>query len=146
LEEIMTKVSALGGSLLAAVLAFYGPVPALAVVAAPGTAVTGTCAVLDNTCAATDTTFTPTSAKMVSSGGVTTVICSGTTKTKPAKAVKCDGEKLGGASGEDPTKALQPCSITLGSGSPALTDDWLEVISPSGNVKLICKAGGTDTN
>jgi hypothetical protein len=94
----------------------------------------------------TDTTFTATSAKMVSSGGITTVTCSGTTKAKPAKAVKCDGEKLGGASGEDPINVPQPCSITLGIGSPALTDDWLEIISPSGNVKLICKTGGTETN
>jgi hypothetical protein len=138
-------VAALGGPLLAAVLAFYGPASALAQTL-PGPAVTANCPVLDQTCSTTDTTFTPTSVKVsVSSGGIMTVTCSGTTTNKPSKAVKCDGEKLGGSSGESPTGVLQPCSITLGSGSPVLTDDWQEIISPSGNVKVACKAGGNDS-
>jgi hypothetical protein len=138
----MRKFAVLYCCLLIAVFALYRPVPALAV-AAPGTAVTGTCGVLDDTCAASDATFVPTSVKVsVSSAGITTVTCSGTTTKKPTKATKCDGETLGGTSGE--TAPLQPCSITLGTKAVTV-DDWLEVISPSGNVKLICKAGGTET-
>jgi hypothetical protein len=137
----MRKVSIVKSGLLAGALWLAGPAGALAVTA-PGPAATGTCAVLDNTCMAADTTFTPTSVKISKSATTTSVVCSGTTTKKPTKATKCDGEALGGTSGE--TAPLQPCTITLGT-TALTTDDWTEVITPSGNVKLICKSGGSDT-
>jgi hypothetical protein len=136
----MRKVSIVSSGLLMGALWLAGPAGALA---APGTAATGTCAVLDNTCLVADTTFTPTSVKIsVSASGIASVVCAGTTTAKPAKATKCVGETLGGMAGE--TAPLQPCTITLGTKA-LTTDDWTEVITPSGIVKLVCKSGGSDT-
>jgi hypothetical protein len=130
----------LGLGLIIGTLAFYRPTPAVA--AAPGPSATGLCTVLDSTCAAIDNGFTPTSVKVSVSGSVTSVTCSGTTTSTVTSAVKCDGETLGGTSGE--TAPTQPCVITLGGTSTSI-DDWKETISKSGKVKLTCKSGGTDT-
>jgi hypothetical protein len=138
----MRKFSIVSSSLLVGALSFGGVGSALAVTL-PGTAGTGTCAVLDNTCMAADTTFVPTSVKVSKSGAITSVVCAGTTTKKPTKATKCDGETLGGTTTGE-TAPTQPCTITLGT-TAVTTDDWLEVITPSGNVKLTCKAGATDT-
>jgi hypothetical protein len=126
---------------LAAVFAFYRPVPALAQ-AVPGVAVTGTCGVVDTTCVHPDTSFVPTIVRVSVSAGVTTVDCEGTTINKPAIATACDGESLNRKS----TEAMPafPCSIMLGATSVGV-DDWHETISTSGSVKLTCSAGGTDT-
>jgi hypothetical protein len=136
----MKSVSIFGSCLLVGALWLYGPASALAVVI-PGTGITGTCAVLDNTCAASDATFVPTSVKVSAAGSVTTATCSGTTTNKPTKKVKCDGETLGGSSGE--TTPTQPCEIMLGT-TAATIDDWTETISTSGKVTLTCKSGGSD--
>jgi hypothetical protein len=72
---------------------------------------------------------------------VTTAMCTGTTTVPPTKTTKCDGETLGGASGE--SAPLQPCTILLGTTSAAI-DDWSEVITKSGKVILTCKSGGSD--
>jgi hypothetical protein len=139
---IMGKFSIWGWPLVIVVaLIVHAPARALAV-AAPGTTATGTCAVLDNTCAATDATFVPTSIKLsVSGSGVVSLTCLGTTTAKPTKTTKCDGEKLGGANGE--TAPTQPCAMTLGVNAVS-TDDWTETITKSGNVTLKCTAGGKD--
>jgi hypothetical protein len=136
----MKRVSIFGSYLLAGAVWLSGPASALAV-ALPGTAVTGTCAVLDNTCLAADATFVPTSVSVKTAGAVTTATCSGTTTNKPAKKAKCDGETLGGVNGE--TTPLQPCTILLGTTALHI-DDWTETISTSGKVSLMCKASGTD--
>ena len=103
---------------------------------------TGTCEALDDTCAAVDSTFTASSVMVsLKSSTVGSLTCSGTTTTLPAKTKKCDGEKLGGASGE--TAPTQACSMTLGS-TTLTTDDWTETISKAGKVRLTCKFGGTD--
>jgi hypothetical protein len=138
---IMKVTSILGSCLLGSALLVVVPAGALAV-ALPGTTVTGTCAVLDNTCAASDTNFSPTSVKVSVAGGVTTAMCSGTTTNKPTKTTKCDGEILGGAMGE--TAPLQPCTILIGTTSVHI-DDWSEVITSSGKVTLLCKSSGSDT-
>ena len=137
----MRKVSIVSSGLLVGALALGGVGSAMAQ-ALPGVSGTGTCAVLDNTCKAADTTFALTSIKVSKAGAVTSLTCMGTTTKKPTKATKCDGETLGGTSGE--TTPTQPCTITLGT-TAITTDDWLEVITPSGNVKLMCKSGGSDT-
>jgi hypothetical protein len=145
----MKSASFLGSCLLAGAFWFYGSASALAQTPTPTptpgstaeTAVTGTCAVLDNTCAASDTTFVPTSVKVSVTKTITTATCLGTTTALPAKTTKCNGETLGGASGE--TAPLQPCTILLGTTSAAI-DDWTETITKTGKVTLTCKSGGTD--
>jgi hypothetical protein len=138
----MKTVSILGSCLLAGAFWLSGPAGALAQVK-PGPAATGTCAVLDDTCAAADATFVPIFVSVKKAGDVTTVTCMGTTTKKPAKATKCDGETLGGNAGETATPP-QGCVITLGSTATSI-DDWSEIISTSGKVTLKCKSGGTDT-
>lgn len=138
----MRKVSIVSSGLLVGALALGGVGSALAVTL-PGVSGTGTCAVLDNTCMAADGTFTLTSIKVSKAGAVTSLTCMGTTSNKPKKATKCDGETLGGTTTGE-SAPTQPCTITLGT-TATTTDDWLEVITPSGNVKLMCKAGGADT-
>src|SRR5216684_6031313 len=88
----------LGFGFVISALAFYHP--ASAVAAAPGTSATGLCTVLDSTCAAIDNSFTPTSVKVSVAGSVTSVTCSGKTTATVTNKVKCDGETLGGTSGE----------------------------------------------
>jgi hypothetical protein len=144
----MKSASILQTSLLAGAIWFFGAAGALAQTPTPTptpgtgeTAVTGTCAVLDNTCGAVDATFVPTSVKVTMTKTVTTATCSGTTTIPPSKNTKCDGETLGGSSGE--TAPTQPCTILLGTTSAAI-DDWTETITKTGKVTLICKSGGLD--
>jgi hypothetical protein len=62
--------------------------------------------VLANDCKSVDETSTVTSDKIsVSSAGVWTSTCLGTTGVKPTKATKCDGETLNGSMG-DPVLSL----------------------------------------
>jgi hypothetical protein len=132
----MRKFSALGWCLLIAVFAFYRPGPALA------QAVTGTCGAVLVDCVTSDTTFIPTDARVsVSSTGVTSAVCVGTTANKPGIAVTCDGEKVNGANGD--TTPAHPCTMMLGATSVGV-DDWHETISTSGSVKLTCVAGAPD--
>jgi hypothetical protein len=151
----MKPASILRSCLLAGALWFYGPAGALAQTPTPTptatptptptageAAITGTCAVLDSTCVNSDSAFVPTSVKVSITKTVTTATCVGTTTALPTKATKCDGEILGGASGE--TAPLQPCTILLGATSAPI-DDWTETITKTGKVTLTCKAGGTDT-
>src|SRR5512137_3051609 len=101
----MRKLSVLGWCLLSGALVFYAAPRAFAV-ALPGPSSTGLCVALDHTCAAVDSKFTPTSVSVKVSGAVTSVSCSGTTTMLPTKTTKCDGEALGGGSGETtPTQA-----------------------------------------
>lgn len=133
--------------LLCSAYVFSSPMPAGAD-ALPGVSVTGTCAVLDNTCAALDSSFAPTFVSVRNSGNVVTIVCQGTTSNKPTKTTTCDGEKLGGPNGE--TAPLQPCFATLSSSLPlaalqnTTSDDWSEVISKTGSVKMTCTIGGKD--
>jgi hypothetical protein len=136
----MKTTSVFGSCLLAGALWISGVTGAPAQTA-PGPAATVTCAVLDNTCGASDTTFVPTSVKVSVLAGVTTATCAGSTTNKPAKVTKCNGETLGGTGGE--TTPTQPCVITLGTTAASI-DDWTESISPSGKVTLMCKSGGKD--
>jgi hypothetical protein len=130
--------------LLAGAFWFYGLAGALAQVL-PGPAGTGTCAVLDSTCAAADAAFVPTSVKISASHGVTTLTCAGTTTTAlPTKTTKCDGETLGSAGGGTETAPSQGCVITLGATALPATDDWTETITKTGKVTLTCKSGGPD--
>jgi hypothetical protein len=115
--------------------------PMTANAAAPGVSVTGLCVALDKTCGAVDNTFAPTSVRVSNSGRVVTALCVGATNTRPTKTTRCDGEALGGTSGEiTPT---QPCAMTLG-GTTFSTDDWSETITAAGRVSLACRFGGAD--
>jgi hypothetical protein len=140
-EETMTKFGNLilsGGLAIGLATILGSPVHA----AAPGPSTTGLCAALDQTCGALDTKFAATSVKVSNSHGITSTTCTGATTNKPKKAVHCLGETLGGTSGETTTPP-QACVMTLG-GSSVSTDDWTEVITPSGTVSLVCRFGGSD--
>jgi hypothetical protein len=132
---------AMGGSLIIGLFVLAAPNHAFAA-APPGPSTTGLCVALDDTCAAIDSNFKPTAASASVKGAVTSTTCSGTTTKLPTKALKCDGETLGGASGE--TAPTQACVMTLG-GTSQSTDDWSETISTKGKVTLVCKFGGSDT-
>ena len=145
----MKPASILRSFVLAGALWLYGSAGALAQTPTPTptptpgeAAVTGTCAVLESDCATADTTFVPTSVKVTTTKNQTTAMCTGTTTVPPTSTTKCDGETLGGTSGE--SAPLQPCTILLGTSSAAI-DDWSEVITKSGKVILTCKSGGKDT-
>jgi len=145
-EAIVKRLLIFG--LLCSVSVFSSP-KLVGALAAPGPTISGICVVLDSTCAAVDSSFVPTFVSAKLSRNVVTVVCQGTTSNKPTKTTICDGEKLGGPNGE--TAPLQPCSGTLFSGLPlaalksSLSDDWSEVISKTGSVKLTCTIGGKDT-
>src|ERR1700692_1706194 len=95
----MKPAAILQSCLLGGAFLFSSPAGIMAQVL-PGPAATGTCAVLDSTCAAADPAFVPTSVKISVSHGVTTLACAGTTTTNlPAKTTKCNGETLGLAGG-----------------------------------------------
>jgi hypothetical protein len=140
----MKAASILRSCLLAGAFWLYGSAGALAQVL-PGPVGTGTCAVLDSTCAAADSAFVPTSVKVSVSHGVTTLACSGTTTTAlPTKTTKCDGQTLGLANGGTENAPSQGCVITLGATVSPATDDWTETITKNGRVTLTCKSGGPD--
>jgi hypothetical protein len=104
--------------------------------------------VLANDCKSLDTTSTVTSDKIsVSSAGVWTSTCLGTTGVKPTRATKCDGETLNGSMG-DPVPQFACELLMAGNGAetgPVLTDDWTETITPSGSVKMTCKFDPKET-
>jgi hypothetical protein len=87
--------------------------------------------------------------KVSVSGSTTTLACLGTTtSTQPIvtqKTTKCDGETLAGTAAPEGSAPLHGCSITLGS-TTVLTDDWIEIITTKGDVKILCKSSGSDTN
>jgi hypothetical protein len=131
----------LGGGLIIGLFVLGRPINGFAVTP-PGPSTNGSCVALDNTRATIDNTFAPAATSASVKAGVTTTSCSGTTTKLPTKAVKCNGETLGGAGGE--TAPTQACVMTLGGASKS-TDDWTETISTKGKVTLTCKFGGSDT-
>ena len=140
----MKPAAILQSCLLGGAFLFYSPAGIMAQVL-PGPAATGTCAVLDSTCAAADPAFVPTSVKISVSHGVTTLACAGTTTTNlPAKTTKCNGETLGLAGGGTESAPSQGCVITLGTSALPATDDWTETITKTGRVTLTCSAGEKD--
>jgi hypothetical protein len=100
---------------------------------------TATCDFLGNDCATVDSTASLNSITLaLSSAGVWTATCRGTTTTKPSKITHCDGETLNTGTEAVPINA---CELQLGSGvtnGPVFTDDWTETIGTSGKVTLRC--------
>ena len=115
----------------------------------PVTIILGGCGfVVASDCVSPDTLSKVTSDKIsLSSAGVWTASCTGTTTTAPTKATKCDGETLN-ASGTEGTP-VDPCEMQLEQFSsttgPIFTDDWTETITPTGKIHLICKFSATET-
>jgi len=106
---------------------------------AAGPEVSSTCVVLDSTCEAVDSSFVPTFLSERLSGNVVTIVCQGKTSNKPAKTTTCAGKKLG-----------NPCTGSLINGavfalqSPS-AEDWTEVISKLGSVKVTCRVANGPT-
>jgi hypothetical protein len=153
----MTRASVSRFCLLTASLYFLGVPQALA--QSPGPVVAGTCAVLDKSCGQIDTTFVLKTFSVAFATGAgfcygpapcvaTLITCTGTTKIKPEVEKTCRNEGLYPPFDANPkpyTLALFPCNVLLGTTS-ASNDDWVEHISPSGDVTYACEIGGNDVN
>ena len=126
----------------------------------PGPVVAATCAVLDKSCAQIDTTFVLKTFSVGLATGTgfcyggspcvaTLITCTGTTKIKPEVEKTCYNEgPYPPFDANRPTPyahPLFPCNVLLGTTS-ASNDDWVEHISPSGDVTYACEIGGNDVN
>jgi hypothetical protein len=111
--------------------------------AAPPLYLTGICEPFLADCQTPDIKFTPTKITLARSvvNGTWNSSCKGTTNSLPARTVVCSGEQLDGANGENPNPP-NPCVILLSGPSglepEAVTDDWLETVTPQGVVTVTC--------
>ena len=108
-----------------------------------------TCAVLDKSCQEIDPTFVlqTFNVSLSSTGAATLITCTGITTRKPYAQKKCNNESLYPPFAPNHpnvyTFPLFPCNVLLGTNA-ASNDDWVEIISPSGNVTYKCEIGGND--
>jgi hypothetical protein len=108
------------------------------------------CNVVEMDCNTHDGGFTVSSSKVsVNTAGVWTSTCLGITTNKPTKATKCDGETSNGSAGDTASPQFACLLLMQNDGSsttgPVFTDDWIETITPSGNVKMTCKFDPKET-
>ena len=98
---------------------------------------------LASDCTTQDTTSTVTNVTMKVNPrtGVITAVCHGLTQTPPSKATKCSGEALNAGAPSPETSPTAPCELQaaqFNSSETQFTDDWTQVVTPSGHITLKC--------
>jgi hypothetical protein len=98
--------------------------PSFAMAQTTGPATTATCAVLDDTCASVDSTFSPSLVKLTKASGWRTVKCVGTTANIPTTPATCSHATQGVG-----------CTVIIGNRTLAITR-WTESIAGSGSATM----------